>query len=615
MTESWRLQRGATVLPGGGVRFSVWAPNAGAVAVRLRGHADIPLDRRGHGVHEAIIAAASAGTDYQLVLDGERVRPDPASRFQPDGVHGASRVVDPSAFHWSDARWRGREMADLVIYELHVGTFTSEGTFDGVIGHLDELAHLGITAIEVMPVAQFPGGRNWGYDGVLPYAVQSTYGGPEGLRRLVDAAHAKGIAVVLDVVYNHIGPEGNYLGDFGPFFTDTYKTPWGQAVNYDGAGSDEVRRFVIDNALYWVTEYHIDALRLDAIHGIYDLGATHILREIADACHQVGERLGRRILVIGESDLNDPRVVRPAAEGGHGLDAQWSDDLHHAIHAELTGERAGYYVDFGGSGAIAAALSRRFVYDGRYSAHRNRRHGAPASDVPADRFVVCIQNHDQVGNRAIGDRLSTLVSFDRQKLAAALLLLSPYVPLLFMGEEYGERNPFLYFVSHGDAELATAVREGRHREFASFGWGDDVPDPQAEETFRRSRLGREASATAEGGALRTMYRALLELRRTERALRPGDAVVSVHHDESMGTIALELAAGGRTLLALFNLSNTMRVMPLDTTTAWTLVMDTDDGRFGGEGRVRLTASGVPLPPCSAAVVRREGGSAPPEDRS
>ena len=604
MTESWRLQRGATVLPGGGVRFSVWAPNAAAVAVRLRGHADIPLERRGHGVHEGIIGEASAGTDYQLILDGERARPDPASRHQPAGVHGVSRVVDPTAFRWRDASWRGRAMADLVIYELHVGTFTPEGTFDGVAGHLDELAHLGITAIEIMPVAQFPGGRNWGYDGVLPYAVQSTYGGPEGLRRLVDAAHAKGIAVVLDVVYNHIGPEGNYLGEFGPFFTETYRTPWGQAVNYDGPGSDEVRRFVVDNALYWISEYHIDALRLDAIHGIYDLGATHILREIADACHQIGERLGRRVLVIGESDLNDPRVVRPAAQGGHGMDAQWSDDFHHAIHAELTGERAGYYVDFGGTGPIAAALSRRFVYDGRFSAHRNRRHGAPASDVPADRFVVCIQNHDQVGNRAIGDRLSTLVSFDRQKLAAALLLLSPYVPLLFMGEEYGERNPFLYFVSHGDAELATAVREGRRREFASFGWGDDVPDPQAEETFLRSRLGREASATAEGGALRTLYRALLELRRTERALRPGDAVVAVHHDEVMKTVALELGASDRTVLALFNFSNAMRVMPLDATKGWTLVMDTDEARFGGEGRVRLTASGVPLPPFGAAVVRR-----------
>ena len=614
MTDHWRMQRGATVLPGGGVRFSVWAPNAESVAVRLRGRADVPLERRGHGVYEAIIPEASAGTDYQYVLGGAKVRPDPASRHQPEGVHGPSRVVDPS-FRWTDARWRGREMADLIIYELHVGTFTHEGTFDGVVGHLDELVHLGVTAIELMPVAQFPGGRNWGYDGVLPYAVQSTYGGPDGLRRLVDAAHAKGLAVILDVVYNHIGPEGNYLGDFGPFFTETYKTPWGPAVNYDGPGSDEVRRYLIDNALYWISEYHIDALRLDAIHGIYDLGATHILREIADACHHLGERLERRVLVIGESDLNDPRVIRTAPHEGHGLDAQWSDDLHHAIHAELTGERAGYYIDFGGSAQIATAIARRFVYDGRFSAHRNRRHGAPAVDLPADRFVVCIQNHDQVGNRAIGDRLATLISFERQKLAAALLLLSPYVPLLFMGEEYGERNPFLYFISHGDAELVTAVRDGRRKEFASFGWGDEVPDPQAEDTFRRSRLGREASATAEGGALRALYRALLELRRTERALRPGDATVSVTHDEAMRTIRLELDASGHGLSALFNLSNTMRVMPMsDTSVSTALLLDTDEARFGGEGRVRLTPSGLPLPPFSAAVVRR-GGAAERESGS
>ena len=583
----WRLTRGARPLPGGGTSFAVWAPNARSVAVRLRGGRageDDRLEAHGRGVFEGVIPAARAGTDYWYVLDGGPPRPDPVSRWQPDGPHGPSRVVDPDAFNWTDGGWRGRAMADLVIYELHVGAFSEAGTFDGVIGHLDELVRLGVTAIEIMPVAQFPGARNWGYDGVLPYAVQTSYGGPHGLKRLVDAAHARELAVVLDVVYNHVGPEGNYLDEYGPYFTDTYRTPWGRAVNYDGPDSDEVRRMVIDNALHWIAEYHVDALRLDAIHGIFDFGAVHLLRELGEACHALGRQLGRRVLVIGESDLNDPRVVRPRERGGHGLDAQWSDDLHHAIHAELTGERAGYYADFGGAAAIARALAERFVYDGRYSAHRRRRHGAPAMDVPADRFVVAIQNHDQTGNRARGERLAVLVPFERLKVAAALLLLSPYVPLLFMGEEYGETRPFLYFVSHGDAQLLAAVREGRRREFASFGWGDNVPDPAAPETFARSVLDRSASGTGRGAALRALYRELIAVRRSRRELRPGDAAIAVRLDESAPAITtlFTLPAGAApTLAAVFNLGPDPAPLDLPGTGEWRRLLSTEEPRFGG----------------------------------
>ncbi|HEY7530674.1 MAG TPA: malto-oligosyltrehalose trehalohydrolase, partial [Gemmatimonadota bacterium] len=542
----WTLERGARPLPDGSVRFETWAPRARAVSVRVErggrggsGTVDHPLEPLGGGVFGGVAPAARAGADYRLVLDG-RALADPVSRHQPAGVHGPSRVVDPAAFAWSDAGWRGREAAELVVCEIHVGTFTPDGTFEAAAAALPRLADVGFTAVELMPVAQFPGGRNWGYDGVLPYAAQDTYGGPEGLRRLVDAAHAAGLAVLLDVVYNHLGPEGNVLEAYGPYFTDRYRTPWGRAVNYDDAGSDEVRRYVVDNARHWIVEHHVDGLRLDAVHAIYDFGARHVLAELAEELHALGDTLGRRVLVVAESDLNDPRLVRPPARGGYGLDAQWSDDFHHAVHAALTGERAGYYGDFGGVEPVARALASRFVYAGQRSAYRGRRHGAPAADVPADRFVVAAQNHDQVGNRARGERLSCLVDADRLRLAAALLLLSPYVPLLFQGEEYGETNPFLYFTSHGDPALVEAVREGRRREFASFAWAGEVPDPQAEETFARSRIDPSRAGRPPHAGLLALHRELLRLRREEPALRPGAAAVVVTHDGDAEWVALRL---------------------------------------------------------------------------
>ena len=410
----------------------------------------------------------------------------------------------------------GCALGDLVIYELHVGTFSAAGTFDGVGDHLADLRDLGVTAIEIMPVAQFPGRRNWGYDGVYPFAAQHSYGGARGLRRLVDAAHAVGLAVLLDVVYNHLGPEGNFLGRFGPYFTDRYRTPWGQAVNYDGPDSAGVRRFVVENAVHWVRDFHLDGLRLDAVHGIFDASPRHILTELVEAVH--GAAPDRRVHVIAESDANDVRLVTPVGQGGYGLDAQWSDDFHHALHALLTGERAGYYQDFGRVSDLGSAYCDGFVYSGQHSPFRGRPHGTSSRELPGERLVTCAQNHDQIGNRMLGERLGQLVTFEQLKVAAGALLLAPYVPLLFMGQEYADPAPFLYFVSHSDPALVEAVRRGRRDEFAAFAWRGDVPDPQAPETFERSRLDHALAGTSHHRVLREFHRELLRLRGTIPAL-------------------------------------------------------------------------------------------------
>jgi maltooligosyltrehalose trehalohydrolase len=589
MTAVWKLERGANVCRTA-VRFSVWAPNASRVRVRLtNARREHELTHVGDGVFECTVPDIGAGADYGFLLDdGDQLLPDPVSRFQPDGVHGASRVVDPNAFRWTDDAWRGIAMADLVIYELHVGVFTSAGTFAAVISHLRGLRELGVTAIEIMPVAQFPGARNWGYDGVELYAVQNSYGGPDELRRLVDAAHAEGLGVILDVVYNHVGPEGNYLPLYGPYFTEKYKTPWGPALNYDDAHSDDVRRYVVDNALYWVTEYHVDGLRLDAIHGIFDFSPKHLVQEIAETVHAQGDGLGRRVVVIGESDLNDPRVVRGVKEHGYGLDAQWSDDFHHAVHAALTGETLGYYADFGDVEWIAAALREPFAYDGRWSHHRKRKHGGPSAGLPRERFVVAIQNHDQIGNRASGDRLSSTLTAEQFRLATALLLLSPYVSLLFMGQEYGETNPFQYFVSHGDDQLVQAVRDGRRKEFESFGWGDEVPDPQSAHTFRRSLLDRDKASHPEHAAILALHRDLLALRAAEPSLRPDGASIVVSFD--VGVITLSRTPrdeSGRAFVAIFNCADAEREVSLPSAVAgcWSLRFSTDARRYGGGERV------------------------------
>jgi maltooligosyltrehalose trehalohydrolase len=510
--EQMPQRLGASLLSDRSCFFQVWAPHASRVEVKLGTTGRIePLRATGDGYYSGRARDVESGSPYLFRLDGELERPDPTSRQQSDGVHGPSRVCD-LAYDWHDAAWRGVPLRRYVIYEIHVGTFSRNGTFDGVIDQLERLRELGVTAIELMPVAQFPGTRNWGYDGVYPYAVQSSYGGARGLQRLVDACHRVGLAVVLDVVYNHLGPEGNYLGDFGPYFTEQYRTPWGAALNFDGADSEGVRRYFVENALQWIEDFHIDALRLDAIHAIIDRSARPFLEELADAVHRRGEELGRHLYVIGESDLNDPRVVRPSALGGHGLDSMWCDDFHHATHSLITGETSGYYADFGQVEQLAQAFRGGMSNAGAHSRFRRRRHGRPGPDLQPENYVVCIQNHDQIGNRRIGERSSTLMSFEQQKLAAGVLCLSRFVPLLFMGEEYGETAPFQYFVDHGDEDLLAAVRKGRAEEFGHFGWQEPPPDPGARETLERCVLNQELRSTDRHQVLYRMYQALLGLR-------------------------------------------------------------------------------------------------------
>ncbi|MFD0685413.1 malto-oligosyltrehalose trehalohydrolase [Actinomadura fibrosa] len=506
--------------------FEVWAPRCERVEVatgeagRSLRHPARPLDGR-PGWWGAEVADADHGTDYGFVLDNAReVLPDPRALWQPDGVHGMSRVYDHSRFPWTDQRWHGRPLAGSVLYEMHVGTFTPEGTFDAAAERLGHLVSLGVDAVELLPVASFPGHHGWGYDGVHLWAPHEPYGGPDGLKRFVDAAHSHGLAVVLDVVYNHLGPDGNRLGDYGPYFTSAHSTPWGDAVNFDQEGSDEVRAFVVQNALMWLRDYHLDGLRLDAVHAITDHGAVHVLEEMASAVAALSAHLGRELFLIAESDLNDPRLVTAREAGGYGLDAQWSDDFHHALHAALTGERQGYYCDFGSLETLQKALTRVFVHDGTMSTYRGRHHGRPV-DVrltPAHRFLGFLQNHDQVGNRASGDRIGATLSPARLKIGAALLLLAPFTPMLFMGEEWGASTPWCYFTDHVDPGLARAVSEGRRREFSRHGWTGQVPDPQAVETFRRSVLDWAEPGKNPHRDLLEWHRSLIALRRARPEL-------------------------------------------------------------------------------------------------
>ena len=491
ITESPNVQSiGAFVTGPSQVTFRAWAPWVKTLAVEILGSQTevIPMQPQPFGYWETTISNVGIGTRYQYMLHEKLTRPDPASRFQPEGVHGPSEVIDTSSFVWTDQQWKGIPLQDYIIYELHPGTFTTEGTFDAIIPLLPYLRDdVGITAIELMPITQFPGTRNWGYDGTYLFAPQNTYGGALGLQKLIDACHHTGLAVILDVVYNHLGPEGNYWGDFGPLFTDHYRTPWGSAINFDGAHSDAVRDLIISNAVYWIRDFHIDALRLDAVHGIFDSSVTHILKDIRDTVHAVARQEDRLAFVIAESDFNDSKLLSASSKGGYNLDAQWNDDFHHALHALVTGERQGYYTDFGSLDQLATAFRKHFVLSGQYSQHRQRRHGNSAAHLLPSQFVVFAQNHDQIGNRAQGDRLSNLIPHAAQQVLAASVLFSPFIPLLFMGEEYGERAPFQYFIDHGDEHLIEAVRKGRLAEFKPFGW-KNIPDPYVLTTFERSRL-------------------------------------------------------------------------------------------------------------------------------
>lgn len=538
----------------------VWAPNAATVAVCI-GNAEEPMRELNDGWWRFDSPLDPSEHAYAFRVDGGKELPDPRSARQPNGVHGRSLAVNHSAFGWSDAGFQPVPLSAALIYEAHIGTFSPEGTFDGAIAKLDHLSDLGVTHLELMPVCAFSGERGWGYDGVDLFAPHEAYGGPDGLKRLVDAAHAKRIAVVLDVVYNHLGPEGNYLSQFGPYFTSEHHTSWGDAVNLDGPESHHVRRFLADNALMWLRDYHVDALRIDAIHAFHDTSAIHFLEQVSEEVSTLSAHLGRDLVLIAESDLNDPRVVTSCDACGWGIDAQWSDDFHHALHAAITGERRGYYAGFGDLADIKRALERTFVYDGRFSPERRRIHGRSAAHIRQDRFLGFHQNHDQVGNRAVGERLSHLASPDRCRVSAALLLLGPFVPMLFQGEEWAASTPFQYFTDHGDEGLGRAVSEGRRREFRDFGWRpEDVPDPQDEATFRRSILNWDELERPEHRAMLDWYHDLIRLRRTYPELAAGAARPVVTINEAEQTLLMR--RGG--ILVAVNLSDADRVVELDS---------------------------------------------------
>jgi maltooligosyltrehalose trehalohydrolase len=528
--------------------FRIWGPLAKRIQLRY-GQQTCPMNGPDEmGWWTLAVDDAHCGVDYAFLLDDDPTPyPDPRSLWQPEGVHGPSRLYDTRAFPWTDAHWQPSPLFGAVLYELHIGTFSDEGTFDGAIAHLDHLVELGITHVEVMPIADFAGDRGWGYDGVALFAVSGSYGGPDGFKRFVDACHSKGLAVILDVVYNHFGPVGNYTNKFGPYLTDSYNTLWGAAVNFSDAGSDEVRRFFCDNAEMWLRDYHVDGLRLDAVHAIVDRSAVHFLEQLSAEVERLGTTLGRKLVLIAESDLNDPLLVRPREANGYGIDAQWSDDLHHALFTLIyvtpekrTGE-IGYYADFGSMDDLVKALREVFVYDGRYSVFRKHSHGRPVRHLAAQRFVVFAQNHDQIGNRAHGERLEHLAGLDAAKVALGLVLMAPYVPLLFMGEEFAASSPFLYFANHEDPEMMRLVTEGRKREFAAFGFGgEEIPDPEALSSFQASKL--KWSEVHEGlhAEMLAWTKDLIHLRRTTLSLNDGDVGhMNVEFDRERRWLAMQ----------------------------------------------------------------------------
>ena len=607
-----------------GTTFRVWAPLAGSVEVALP-DAAVPMRREADGWFVAD-APVGHGTEYAFRLDGGPERPDPASRWQPHGVHGRSRVLDPATFDWSpqEAPWRPPPLQGAVIYELHVGTFTPMRTFDAVTAHLPALVDLGVTHLELLPVNAFNGTHGWGYDGVAWHAVHEPYGGPAGLARLVDAAHRAGLAVLIDAVYNHLGPSGNYLGEFGPYLTDRYATPWGDCLNLDGPDSDAVRGFIIQAALSWLGDYHADGLRLDAVHGLIDTSAVHVLTELSAACDRLAEVQRRPLQLVAESDRNDPATVTGRALGGQGLHGQWVDDLHHGLHVALTGEREGYYADYRGLTDVAVAYRQGFVYDGRYSRARRKTVGAPLPErIGSSRLVTCLQNHDQIGNRALGERLTTLVDPAPLRVGIALLCAAPSTPMLFMGEEWGATTPFRYFTSHPEPELAEAVRTGRAEEFADFAAfsGAEVPDPQDPATLEASTLDHAEADADQARARRALWRDLLQLRRDLPAL--GDSrrelVGLIDADDRHLALTRGADAVGQ-VAVLVNLADSpWRVAP--PAGAWRLLLSTDDGRYGGQGGelevdevdgadgadgAGASAHALVLPSNTAVLLHREG---------
>jgi len=590
------MKIGANYIGGDKCEFRVWAPFLNTVQLNIisQNSEILPMEKDARGYWRLVAEEIKSGTKYFFELDGEKMRPDPASNFQPEGVHGPSQVIDHHSFQWTDDDWSGIPLDRLVIYELHTRAFSYEGTFEAIIARLDDIKNVGINAIEIMPVAQFPGKRNWGYDGAYPYAVQNSYGGPEGLKKLVSASHAKGLAVILDVVYNHLGPEGNYLNDFAPYFTDKYKTPWGNAINYDDEYSDEVRNYFIGNALHWFGNYHIDGLRLDAIDTIYDMGANHFLKELADRVKQFEDQLGRELYLIAESDFNDIKVIQPPEVGGYGIHAQWSDDFHHSLHALLTGENNGYYIDFGKISHLTKAINEGFVNSGQYSRYRKRKHGNSAKDRPPSQFVICAQNHDQIGNRMLGERLSQLVSFEALKLTAGILMLSPNIPLLFMGEEYGEQAPFLYFVDHSDENLIRGVQEGRKAEFKHFRWKGEPPDPQSPDTFEKSILNWGNRTQGEHKLLLDLYQRLISMRNEIPALKHMDT--KDHHawaHEEDNLLFMHRWHQESEILCIFNFDEKSIDFKINLPEGeWEKILDSADAKWNGPGE-SLPAKSAP----------------------
>jgi maltooligosyltrehalose trehalohydrolase len=595
----------------GEAEVRLWAPLKERVEVTITGKdASIPLEKDEWGTWKTNTDQIQPGDTYTFVLDGEMERPDPASLSQPEGVHGPSQAVNLRDFSWTDEQWENLPLEDYVLYELHTGTFTPGGTFAALEEKLDYLVELGVNAIEIMPVAQFPGSRNWGYDGVFPYAVQDSYGGARGLQRLVDVCHQKGLAVVLDVVYNHLGPEGNFLGDFGPYFTDKYNTPWGKAINFDDAWCDEVRRYFIENTLMWFRDFHLDGLRLDAVHAIKDFSPTHILREIKEHVDELMEKTGRTHYLIVELDLNDTRFINPLQEGGYGMDAQWVDEFHHALRVTAGQEKSGYYGDFEGLPHLAKAYQDAYVYDGQYSPHRKKSFGIKAENNPGKQFVVFSQNHDQVGNRMLGERTSQLVSFEMQKLLAGAVIVSPYLPMLWMGEEYSEPNPFLYFVSHTDPDLVEAVRKGRKAEFAAFHALGEAPDPQDEETFRQSKLQWHLLEQDPHQTMLRWYQALLSLRKERPALSNLDRKqLDVSQNEDQQTLLLHRWNGKNHVLCFMNFSQEQQPAVLPTyAQQWHKLLDSADPRWQGPAAAPDTIESgtqIPLQPESILIYGRK----------
>ncbi len=590
-------------------RFCVWAPAAERLEVHLlRGDRYIPMTREDFGYFTCTADDVVAGDRYFFRIDGTKERPDPTARAQPDSVHEASAVVD-TAFKWTDAYFHPPSLRNSVFYELHVGTFTPEGTFTAIIPHLKRLHELGVTTLNIMPIATTPGARNWGYDGVYIFAAQSIYGGLQGLQKLVDAAHNQGMAVFLDVVYNHFGPEGNYIWDYAPgFFTERYRSPWGSAVNFDGRDSDQVRRFFIENALFWLEHAHIDGFRVDATHTLFDLSAYPFLEHWSEAVHDWATQHNRRVYVVAEDESSNHRLTTPRDAGGIGMDGQWLDDLHHTIHVALTGETDGYYGDFADFKLLPKMLRGRFAYDGQYAPARRRRHGTRAQHIPADRFVVATQTHDQVGNRMFGERLTALTDLDGLKLAAGLLLTSPYVPMIFMGEEYGERAPFLFFVDFEDSALTAAVRTGRKQEFAAFAWRGDPPDPASEDTFQRSKLNHALRENGDHADLYAWYSALLALRRDHLALTNPDPAATIVYDAwERRTLCLERCDPYQRAFRVylnFDLDDVQTLtIPTKESEGWELRLFSGRENAPNDTLTR-TAYAVTLPPKTCAVYEK-----------